>query len=97
MDIERHLAERAGASRGRRARLYRFRRLVRRHKGTFAAITLILVALLIGLAVSTALFFREKAARKDAIAAQRSSESAAIKSEEVAVFFRKCSNKSGLK
>ncbi len=60
---------------------YLFRRFVSRHRGAVAAASAILVTLVVGLALSTSMFFREKAARSSA-------ESSAIKSGQVATLLK---------
>lgn len=53
--------------------LYRFQKLVRRNKVVFIAGTAVTIAIVVGLVVSTSLYFREQAARRDAdLEAQRS-------------------------
>jgi len=59
--------------------LYRFQKLVRRHQVVFTASTAVAVAIVAGLVVSTGLFFREQAARRDA-------DREARRSQEVALF-----------
>ncbi len=56
---------------------YVLRRFVVRHRGAVAAASALLVMLILGLAVSTTMFFREKASRAEA-------ETSAIKSRQVA-------------
>ncbi len=53
------------------SRLYRFQKLVRRNQVVFAATGAVVVALIIGLGTSTWLFFKEKAARQRAVAAEQ--------------------------
>jgi serine/threonine protein kinase len=52
------------------SRLYRFQKLVRRNKVVFAAVTMVALILVIGLAVSTWLFLKERDARRRAVAAE---------------------------
>jgi len=53
--------------------LYRFQKFARRNKVVFIASTAVIIAILVGLVVSTSLYFREQAARRDAdVEAQRS-------------------------
>ena len=58
---------------------YRFQKLVRRNQVVFTASTAVAVAIIAGLVVSTALFFREQAARRDA-------DREAQRSQQVALF-----------
>jgi serine/threonine protein kinase len=51
--------------------LYRFQKLVRRHKTAFAAVGAVAAALVMGLGLSLYLFVREKAARERAVAAEK--------------------------
>ena len=60
---------------------YRLHKLVRRHKVAFAATTAVVLAMVGGLGVSTCLFIRERAARKQAA-------TEAQKSQEVAHFLK---------
>jgi len=70
MDIERHLHNEPVLARPP-SNLYRFQKLVRRNKVAFVAGSAIAAALVIGLAASTALFIRERQARKRADEAER--------------------------
>lgn len=51
--------------------VYRFQKLVRRHKTAFAAVGAVAAALVIGLGLSLYLFVRERAARERAVAAEK--------------------------
>ncbi|HVV70862.1 MAG TPA: serine/threonine-protein kinase, partial [Verrucomicrobiae bacterium] len=53
------------------SKLYRFQKLARRNKTTFAAAGLVLAALIVGLVVSLYLYAQESAARRRAIAAEK--------------------------
>ena len=66
-DIKRHLANEPVVARPPSA-AYRFQKMVRRNKVVFAAGSAVAVALVAGLVVSTWMFFREKQARREAIA-----------------------------
>ena len=59
MDLQRHLNNEAVLARPPR-RLYKFRRLVRRNRLSFAAAALVLAALVIGLGVATWQFLEQK-------------------------------------
>src|ERR1017187_7103382 len=70
MDIQRHLnSEPVVASPP--GNLYRFQKMVRRHKGVFTAVGAVAIALVIGLGTSTCLFFMERAARRRAVEAEQ--------------------------
>jgi len=68
MDIQRYLSSEPVVARPP-SRLYRFQKLARRNKIVFAAGGAVAAALIIGLGVSTRLFFLEKSARLRAVAA----------------------------
>ena len=70
MEVQRDLANEPVLARPP-GRFYRFQKLVRRNKIIFAAGTAIAAALIIGLGISTVLFFREREARKIADDATR--------------------------
>ncbi len=59
--------------------LYRFQKLVRRNKGVVIAATAVALAIVAGLVVSTSLYYREQAARRDA-------DREAQRSRQVALF-----------
>src|SRR5213082_2367436 len=69
-DIQRHLNNEPVVARPP-STLYRFQKLVRRNKLAFAAASAITAALVIGLGVSTLMFFKEKHARQRAVAAEQ--------------------------
>jgi hypothetical protein len=73
MDIKRFLSSEPVIARPP-TRLYRLQKLVRRNKVVFAAGMAVAAALLIGMSVSTRLFFLEKAARQRAVAAEQQAE-----------------------
>ena len=73
MDIQRYLSSEPVAARPP-SRLYRFQKLVRRNKIVFIAAGAVAAALIIGLGVSTRLFFMERAARQRAVAAEQQAE-----------------------
>ncbi|MGA2866906.1 MAG: serine/threonine-protein kinase [Verrucomicrobiota bacterium] len=66
MDIQHHLNNEPVVARPP-SNLYRFQKLVRRNKLAFAAATAVAAALLIGFGVSTWMFFRERAARREQV------------------------------
>jgi tetratricopeptide (TPR) repeat protein len=70
MDIQRHLKNEPVVACPPSA-AYRFGKMVRRNKLAFAAGAAVVASLLIGLGVSTWMFFKEKAARQRALAAER--------------------------
>ena len=69
MDIQRHLNNEPVVARPPN-NFYRFQKLVRRNKLAFAAASAVIATLIIGLTVSAALFFKEKAARVRAVEAE---------------------------
>jgi serine/threonine protein kinase len=69
VDIQRYLNDEPVTARPP-SRLYRFQKLVRRNQVVFAAITTVALILVIGLAVSTWLFLKEREARRRAVAAE---------------------------
>ena len=70
MDIQRHLHNEPVMARPP-SRLYRFRKLVRRNRGLFAAGAAVAAALVAGLGTSTWLFVKERAAHQRALAAEQ--------------------------
>ena len=82
MDIQRYLNNEPVMARPP-SRLYRFQKLVRRNKIVFAAGGAVAAALIIGLGVSTWLFFLEKAARQRAVAAEQQAEQERAKEAEL--------------
>jgi serine/threonine protein kinase/tetratricopeptide (TPR) repeat protein len=87
MDIARHLNNEPVVARPP-TNLYRFQKLVRRNKLAFAAASAVLVALILGLGVSTWMFFKEKAVRQRAVAAENKAQTEASKSQQVARFLQ---------
>jgi serine/threonine protein kinase len=69
MDVHRYLNNEPVIARPP-SRLYRFQKLVRRNKIVFASGVAVAAALLIGLGTATWLFFMERAARREAVAAE---------------------------
>ncbi len=70
MDIERYLRNDTIVARPP-SNVYRFQKLVRRHKLAFAAATAVMASLLIGLGVSSWLLVQERQARQRAAAAEK--------------------------
>ncbi len=79
-DIERHLNNEPVAARPP-SRVYRFQKLVRRNKLVFAAASVVAMALIAGLAVSTWMFARERQARQQAVAAEQAQSRARQEAE----------------
>ena len=69
MDVQRYLNNEPVIARPP-SRLYRFQKLVRRNKIVFASGAAVATALLLGLGTATWLFFMERAARREAVAAE---------------------------
>ena len=74
-DLERHLGHEPVLARPP-SNLYRLQKLVRRNKLAFAAGSLVSASLVLGLGISTILFFQERAARERAVAAEQLAEQA---------------------
>ena len=70
LDIQQHLNDEPVTARPPSS-LYRFQKLIRRHKLAVAAASAVLAALIIGLGVSTWMFLGEKEARERAVAAEQ--------------------------
>jgi hypothetical protein len=70
LDLQRHLHNEPVLARPP-SRLYRFRKLVRRNRGLFAAVGAVAAALVAGLGTSTWLFLREREAHQRALAAEQ--------------------------
>ncbi|HEY2952152.1 MAG TPA: serine/threonine-protein kinase [Verrucomicrobiae bacterium] len=68
--------------------IYRFQKMVRRNKLAFAAVSAVLAALILGLGISTWMFFKEKHARQRAVAAEKQAKTEASKSQQVAQFLK---------
>jgi len=63
------------------SRLYRFHKLVKRNKLAFAAAAAAVAFLMVGFAVSTFLFLREREARKQAVTAEQAEKRARLQAE----------------
>ncbi len=101
LDIDRHLKNEPVEARSPSA-AYRFRKLVRRNKLAFAAAGAVTAALVLGLSLSTYLFFKERDSRQRAEKAERTqsqlrqraeanelkAEAEAAKRQQVAQFFK---------
>jgi serine/threonine protein kinase/predicted Zn-dependent protease len=70
------------------SRVYRLGKLVRRNKLVFASAALITAALVVGLGLSTLMFFKEKQDRQQAVAAEKKALAEAAKSQQVAQFLK---------
>jgi eukaryotic-like serine/threonine-protein kinase len=81
-DVQRYLSNEPVAARPP-SRFYRFQKLVRRNKGTFAAAAAVSAALIFGLGVSTALLFKEREARREADRLRQQAEARAKLSQAI--------------
>jgi len=93
-DLERHLANEPVVA-GPPSNLYRLKKLVRRNQVLFAATGAVALALVLGLGLSTWLFFRERAARREqarlrtqAQTEKATAQTEAAKSQQVAQFLK---------
>jgi serine/threonine protein kinase/tetratricopeptide (TPR) repeat protein len=87
MDIQRHLSNEPVVACPPSA-AYRFKKLVRRNKLVFTAGGGIVAALIVGLAVSTWMFFKERQAHQRAVAAENTARTESSKSRQVAQFLQ---------
>ncbi len=87
MDIQRHLADEPVVARPPSVP-YRLQKLFRRNKIAVTAAAAVAAALVIGLGLSTWLFFQEKANLERAVEAERQAKLAAGKSQTVARFLK---------
>ncbi len=87
MDIQRHLANEPVMARPS-STLYRLQKLVRRNKIAVTAAVAVMAALVIGLGLSTWLFFREKANYERALKAEQTAKEEANTSQTVARFLK---------
>jgi eukaryotic-like serine/threonine-protein kinase len=83
MDVKRYLQDEPVVARPP-SKLYQFQKLARRHKGVFASVVLVLLALLLGLGTSTFLLAKERIERKRAESAEKEATNAAIGSQHLA-------------
>ena len=87
MDLQRNLNNEPVVARPPSG-LYEFQRTVRRHKVGFAATGAVILALLVGLGISTWSLVKERQARRRAVTAEQNAETAATKSRQVAEFLK---------
>ncbi len=87
-DIKRHLAHEPVLARPPSS-LYRLRRMARRNRLAFAAGAAVVLAILIGGAISTVLFFREKAEREHAEIAEHRAEGEAARANRALAELKK--------
>jgi tetratricopeptide (TPR) repeat protein len=88
MDVQRYLGDEPVVARPP-GNFYRFQKLVRRNKLAFAAATVVTLALLTALVLSTWFLAKEMAARQRAVVAERKAQTAASKSQRVAEFLKR--------
>src|SRR5262245_66673264 len=88
MDIERHLNNEPVVA-CPPSRVYRLRKMVRRNKLAFAAGSLVAASLVIGLSVSTILFFRERTASEQAHAQEAKAREQAVIAQAGTDFLQK--------
>jgi len=80
MEIQRHLSNEPVAARPP-SQLYRFQKLVRRNKLVFTAAGAVALSLVLGMSVSTFLYFQEKAAKHEQVRLRRAAEAARLQAE----------------
>jgi serine/threonine protein kinase/tetratricopeptide (TPR) repeat protein len=85
MDLQRHLNNEPVLA-GPPNNLYRLKKLVLRNKMLFAATGAVSLALVVGLGLSTWLFFRERASRREQERLRQQAATEAAKSQQVAKF-----------
>src|SRR5262249_18327461 len=68
---------------------YRFRKLVGRHQGAAAAAGAIASAMVLGLALSTFAFLRERQARVEQVAAEKAKQAETVRADAVGGFMEK--------
>ena len=86
-DIQRHLSNEPVLARPP-SNFYKFQKLVQRNKLTFFAASAVIAVLVIGLGVSTWMFFNEQQARQQAQVDRKKAEMEAAKSQQVAQFLK---------
>jgi serine/threonine protein kinase len=86
-DIQRHLDNEPVLA-SPPGNFYKFQKLVRRNILAFTAASIVIAALVIGLGVSTWMFFKEQQARKQAQADREKAETETVKSDQVAQFLK---------
>jgi eukaryotic-like serine/threonine-protein kinase len=86
-DVERHLNNEPIIARPP-SKLYEFQKAFQRHKFGFAATGAVIVALVVGLAVSTRMYWAAQAEKKKAQAQTERAETEAVKSQQTAMFLR---------
>jgi tetratricopeptide (TPR) repeat protein len=86
-DIVRHLSNEPVTA-GPPSKRYRFQKMVQRNKVTFAAGTMVTVALVLGLGFSLWTVAKEQVARRRALAAEKTAQEEASKSRQVAQFLK---------
>jgi len=93
-DLERHLSGEPVVA-CPPSKLYRFRKLVRRHRLAITAASAVAAALVIGLGVSTWMFFQERAAKREQTrlrlqseANEKKAQAAATKDRQIAEFLK---------
>ena len=86
-DIRRHLSHEPVLARPPSKR-YRFQKLVQRNKAVFAAVAMVVAALVLGLGFSLWTLAKERVARRQALAAQKTAQAEASKSQQVAQFLK---------
>jgi len=86
-DLQRHLSNEPVTARPP-SNLYRFQKMVRRNKLVFTVTSIVLVALISGLAISMWSLHKEQQARQQADADRKKAEVESAKSQEVAQFLK---------
>jgi serine/threonine protein kinase/tetratricopeptide (TPR) repeat protein len=86
-DIQRHLNNEPVVARPP-SNLYRLQKLVHRNKLLFAATSAVSLALVLGLGLSTWMFFRERAGRREQARLRQEAQTEAAKSQQVARFLK---------
>jgi len=92
-DISNYLTG-AALSAGPESRIYRTRKFIRRHAGSVAMVTLVVIAVLLGLVASILMGCRAEQARKEEVAARRQVEQALARAEQAERMAQEQSKKS---